>query len=445
MLFDELGAEAVVAGGDGCVRGEDDLAGDLTGGVVEVHAFFEHASANGLEDCEAAVAFVEVKDSGSDAHGLEGAEAAYAEEELLTDAGAAVSAVEARGEFEVFGGVAGDVGVEKEKVAAADFDSPDLGADGAAAGLDFDDDGLAVFADGGLHGELVDVGLEVVFELPSGVVEALEEVSLAVEEADADEWDVEVGCALDVIAGEDAEASGVDGEGFVQAEFGGEVGYWARTQDACVGCAPGAVGLQVLLLAAVGVVDASVQHQLCGATLDLVQRHFVEKRDWVLVRLAPACGAEVAKEADAVVVPTPPEIAGEGPEALLRRGDEAIEGAGFADDGRDLVGSLDQHADLSFAKGAWLFGLHDENALEDSAVDERNTQEGMICLFAGFFEVLEARVIGCVLDGYGSYLFGDQAGEAFVESEAQRADAAWMEAEGRGQDEVGAVGFEEVG
>jgi hypothetical protein len=72
--------------------------------------------------------------------------------------------------------------------------------------------------------------------------------------------------------------------------------------------------------------------------------------------------------------------------------------------------------------------LHDENALEDAAVDERNTQEGMICLFAGLFEVFEARVIGCVLDGYGSYLFGDQACEALVESEAQRADAAWMEA-----------------
>ena len=309
MLFDELRAEAVVAGGDGCVRGEDDLAWNLAGSVVEVHAFFDHASAYGLEDCEAAVAFVEVEDSGSDAHGFECAEAAYAEEEFLADAGATVAAVEARGEFEVLGGVAGDVGVEEEKVAAADFDSPDLGADGAATGLDFDDDGFAVCADGGLHGELVDVGLEVVFELPSGVVEALEEVSLAIEEADADERDVEVGCALDVVASEDAETAGVDGERFVQAEFSGEVGYRARTQDACVGCAPGAVGLQILLLATVGVVDAAMQHQLCGAALDLVQRHFVEKGDGVLIRLAPACGAEIAKEADAVVVPAPPEIA----------------------------------------------------------------------------------------------------------------------------------------
>src|SRR5271168_467412 len=224
VLLDELGAEAVVAGGDWGVGGEDDLAGDLAGGLVEGEAFFDHAIANGLEDCEAAVAFVEVKDSGGDSHGSESAEAADAEEELLADAGAAVAAIESRGEFEVFGGVAVDVGIEQEEVATADFDTPDLGVDDAAAGLNFDHDAFAVCADGGLHGKLVDVGREVLFALPAGVVEALQEVSLAIEEADADERDVQIGCALDMVAGEDAEASGVDGEGLVQAELGGEVG-----------------------------------------------------------------------------------------------------------------------------------------------------------------------------------------------------------------------------
>ncbi len=259
--------------------------------------------------------------------------------------------------------------------------------------MDFDDDRLAVFTDGGLHGELVDVGLEVLFALPAGVVEALQEVSLAVEEADADERNVEVGGALDVVAGENAEAAGVDGEGFVEAELGGEVGDRTGAKDAGVGCAPGAVGLEVLLLAAVGVVDAAVQHQLGGATLDLVERHLVEEGDWVLVRLAPACWVEIAEEADAVVVPAPPEIAGERPEALLRGGDEAVEGAGFADDGCDLVGGLDEHADLGFAKDAGLFGLDDEDALQDSAIDEGHAEEGVVGLFAGLLEVFEARVI----------------------------------------------------
>ncbi len=128
---------------------------------------------------------------------------------------------------------------------------------------------------------MVDVGLEIVFALPAFVVEALEEVALTVEEADAGEGDVEVGGALDVVTGEDAEAAGVDGEGFVESELGGEVGDGTGAEDSGVGCAPGAVGLEVLLLSAVGVVDASVQHELGGAALDLVERHVVEDGDGV--------------------------------------------------------------------------------------------------------------------------------------------------------------------
>ena len=212
VFFDEVGTEAVVAGGNGRVGGEDDFAGNLAGGGVEVEPFFFHAGADGFEHGEAAVAFVEMQHAGRDAHGLERAEAADAEQQLLADAGARVAAVEARGGLEIFGGVAGDVGVEQKEIAAADFDLPDFGADGGAAGGDFNHDGLAVEADGGLHGELVDVGLEILFALPAVFIEALEEVALAVEEADADERDVEIGCALDVIAGEDAEAAGVDGQ-----------------------------------------------------------------------------------------------------------------------------------------------------------------------------------------------------------------------------------------
>ena len=69
---------------------------------------------------------------------FERAKAADAQQQLLADASATVAAVEARGEFAVFGRVAFDVGVEQEQIAAADFDAPDLGADGAAARFDFD-------------------------------------------------------------------------------------------------------------------------------------------------------------------------------------------------------------------------------------------------------------------------------------------------------------------
>ncbi len=120
------------------VGGEDDFAGNLVGGSVEVQAFFLHAIADRFEHGEAAVALVEVKNAGSDAHGLQGAKAADAEEQLLANAGACIAAVEARGQVEILRRIAGDFGVEQEKIAAADFHSPDLGANGAAAGFNFD-------------------------------------------------------------------------------------------------------------------------------------------------------------------------------------------------------------------------------------------------------------------------------------------------------------------
>ena len=69
----------------------------------------------------------------------------------------------------------------------------------------------------------------------------------------------------------------------------------------------------------------------------------------------------------------------------------------------------------------------------------------MVLLFARLLEVLEARMRGGVVDGDGDNAFGDQAGEAFVQRHAQRADAARAEAEGGGENQVGAIGLEQVG
>src|SRR6202021_1036417 len=155
------------------VGGEDNFAGNLTGSGVKVQALFLHAIADCFEDCEAAVALVEMENSGRNAHGLEGAKAADAEQQFLANAGASVAAVETRGEFQIFGCVAGYVGVEEQKSAATDLDPPHLGADGTTAGLNFDHDGFPVFANGEFHGKLIDVGKEVLLLLPSLLVEVL--------------------------------------------------------------------------------------------------------------------------------------------------------------------------------------------------------------------------------------------------------------------------------
>ena len=144
MLLHQLGVKPVVAGGHGGVGGENRLAGNAADSMIKVDSLTLHAVANRFQHGEPAVAFIQVQNAGGDAHGFEGAETADAQQQFLANPDARVAAIEARGEFTVFGMVAFDVGVEEKQVAAPDLHAPDFGPDGAAAGLHLHRDGFAV-------------------------------------------------------------------------------------------------------------------------------------------------------------------------------------------------------------------------------------------------------------------------------------------------------------
>ena len=175
-----------------------------------------------------------------------------------------------------------------------------------------------------------------------------------------------------------------------------------------------------------------MQTQFCCAAFDFSERDLVKQRNWILIELRPTGGIEIAKQADAVVVPTPAEISSDGPETLLNRSNEAVQGARLADHRRDLVCGFAQHADFMLSKDPRLLCLNDQNALQNAAVDERDAEEGVIYLFARFLEVFKAGVIAGVLHGHGLYLLRNQAGEALAERHAQGANASRVKAEGRG-------------
>ena len=112
VFLDQIGRKAIVPGGHRRVGGEDHFPGDLVGSGVEVQAFFLHAVTHRLQHREPAVPLVEVKDAWSNAHGLQCAKAADAQEQLLPNTRAGVSAVQARAQFEVFRSIARHLGVE---------------------------------------------------------------------------------------------------------------------------------------------------------------------------------------------------------------------------------------------------------------------------------------------------------------------------------------------
>ena len=227
-------------------------------------------------------------------------------------------------------------------------------------------------------GSLIDIGLDVFFLLPAGAIEALAEISLAVKQSDADQRNTQVGSALDVIAGQHAEAAGVFRNRNVQAEFGGEVRHRPRPQNAGMPGSPGAVRVEILALAAIGIVDAAVQHQFTGAPFHHGQRNLRKQGDRIVIELPPAHRIEVAEQTAGVVVPTPPQVARQRPQPFLGGSDKAVERAGFADHRADLGRGLGQHADFILAEDPGRNGLDYQNSLQDAAIDQRNAQERLV-------------------------------------------------------------------
>ena len=101
---------------------------------------------------------------------------------------------------------------------------PDERLDGAFGILDFDGDGDFVGVGDLHHGKREEIVFRIIFLLPPFDVEGLPKVTKTVKEPDADEGKAQVGGGLEVIAGEDAEAPGVNRQRFVQPVFRREIG-----------------------------------------------------------------------------------------------------------------------------------------------------------------------------------------------------------------------------
>ena len=163
--------------------------------------------ADALQDDERRVALVQVPGGRLDAHGLEDADAADAEDDLLLDARLAVASIETRRELAIPGRVLLEIGVEEEEPHAAEPHLPDRHEDGAIPERHGDDARAAVGSDGAFDRRIGPVQTLVHFLLPAFRRHGLMEVSLRVHEADADERNPEVARFLAVIAGQHAESS----------------------------------------------------------------------------------------------------------------------------------------------------------------------------------------------------------------------------------------------
>jgi len=153
------------------------------------------------------------------------------------------------------------------------------------------------------------------------------EVAAAVEEAHADKRDAQVGGGLEVIAGEAAQAAGVDLEALGQAELGAEIrdleGLLRGERPA--GLREPAAVLHVLDELGMHGAEGVDEGAIGGGAVELLLTYGAEHDDRVVPAGLPEVTVKPAKKIDGLVVPGPPEVVsdlGEGPERLGKRGDD---------------------------------------------------------------------------------------------------------------------------
>ena len=230
---------------------------------------------------------------------------------------------------------------------------------------------------------------------------------MVVVQPDSDERNAQVRCALDVIAGKDAQPSRVDRDRLVQPELGREVCHGPRPENAGVARAPCARGGEVFLHSPIGVVDATVQRELRDPLLEPVHGQSLEQRDGIVVELAPEDGIQLAEQGRCVAVPTPPEILRQRQQPLMAGRDEEPTRARLADDRRQLRPGCHQQAHLAPIERARLDGLDDQHALQEPPIDQRHAQERVVGILARLAEILEARMLGRMLDDLRAHLLAD--------------------------------------
>ena len=201
-----------VARPDRGVRGEDDLLAHLFPRLRELHARF-HVLGDHLDAGEHGVTFVEVVGRDRIAEPGERAHTADAQQHFLCDARVGAGFVESVRDPAVL--VADGIDEEELDVPKL-FGYPDAALHLGSAHPDANADAGVLEVVRGEPGELL--------VRPAVGANALHAIAARPEQADGHHGQLQVACGLDVITGQDAEASRVDREGLVQAVFHAEVG-----------------------------------------------------------------------------------------------------------------------------------------------------------------------------------------------------------------------------
>ncbi len=164
-----------------------------------------------------------------DAKPLQQQPATAAEDDLLQQSALCSRRVQRGGDRTIPGRIHRIVRVEEVQHEPTDPNLPDSDEERTSGQVHREPDASAVLIGDGRDGQAGGIVVGKGLELRSVRSEHLAEVPLLVEQPDADERYAEIAGALEMIAGENAQAPGVDRQPFAQAELHREVGNAARS------------------------------------------------------------------------------------------------------------------------------------------------------------------------------------------------------------------------
>src|SRR3990172_2035323 len=211
------------------------------------------------------------------------------------------------GDFVVLWGILGDVGVEQIEGNAPDPHQPDLRGHGAAGKFDGYGQGFAVFLLQ-LDRERIEVVLGVSFLLKAVGVQILPEISLLIEQSDAEERESEVACRLEMITGEDAEASRIVRYALREAKLSRKIRNAGLKDLAVRLLEPAGTRLAVFLEFLVSPLDLGQVGLVTRSVVEPFLLNASQKADRIMLCLFPEIGVEPNEELHEVAVPHPCEV-----------------------------------------------------------------------------------------------------------------------------------------
>ncbi len=208
------------------------------------------------------------------------------------------------------------VGVQQVQAHLAHVHLPDPGMQGLPLAVHADHAGVAVHVPGRAHGHLLELVARVALLLPGVGGHVLAEVAFAVQEPHADERDVQVAGGLQMVARQDAQAAGIDGQAHGDAVFQAEVGDAGRGLVSDRELEGRVLARQIVLQGAFCVGQALDEEIVARQLLDAPLGQAVQQQHRVLLAAHPEVVVDGGEDVRQVIVPGEPEVGRYVPQGL---------------------------------------------------------------------------------------------------------------------------------